>query len=270
MDQNVTKPLLHLSTTIKKNPLAPTIHKAEESLRVYLDTLDPEFWRDYETGKVPASRGMQKVVKNSFGKVKDTVESIISTAENHVREKKDEVVRFEKKLETIAKESNELTKRIDNFDSPLGKLPVGVQELVAIFPGLILLFAIIMARAISGGLRHWFHIRQEVSQNNPSLPKHKLHLYASAWFIPKRYGANSFAMISWTVCMALLLLIYLRSCQLVVSGGEFITDKANRGNFTVIDVLVNPIPWVFLGLLLGAVFISTSRDLWRYSRVLKQ
>jgi hypothetical protein len=201
-----------------------------ERIRLYLAGIDPDFWRTYSTGKVPVARDLQQVMRESFGPLEAEVTEWLkkTTRRFEVEKKAAEAMRAE--LEKSREQQKKLESRITSLESPMGRLPLSLPDLIVLFPLLLVVIVVMVVLAFkkSGELcvSLWEPFVQEQNERGLGAFRH----YTDCWFLPPYSSVGSpLVLIAWFMGIAV---IFARGAFLIFGEPELFASLTGELNIS--------------------------------------
>lgn len=199
-----------------------------ERIRLYLAGIEPDFWRSYAMGKVPVARDLQQLMRESFGPLETEVREWLNktTRRFEVEKKAAEAMRAE--LEKSREQQKKLESRITSLESPMGRLPLSLPDLIVLFPLLVavILVMVVLAFKKSGELcvSLWEPFVQEQNERPLTAFRH----YTDCWFLPPYSSVVSpLILVAWFIGMAM---IFARGAFLIFGEPELFASLTGELN----------------------------------------
>ena len=216
--------LEHGQKRLEASSLKEKTHEAFEKLRTHLDGVDPEFWYRYEGsgGKVEVASELLGVVEESFGPVVSQVSDLLKKTEK-MRENQEENLNtiHEELIKTQAR-IEKLESRINSLESPLGPIPLGLTDLIILFPLLIVTLVMMLTIALrKSGQLHivlWREVRKGKGDADSAVFQH----YSDCWYLPP-YASFTHPVLIFT-WLAMITGIFVRASLLVSGELELFTS----------------------------------------------
>ena len=220
--------LEHGQKRLEASSLKEKTHEAFEKLRTHLDGVDPEFWHRYEGsgGKVEVASELLGVVEESFGPVVSEVSDLLKKTEK-MRENQ------EKNLSTIQEELiktqariEKLESRINSLESPLGPIPLGLTDLIILFPLLVVTLVVMLAIAVRKSGQLYILLWQELGKERGDTDSVAFQHYSDCWYLPP-YASFTHPVLIFT-WLAIITGIFVRAGLLVSGEPELFTSLAGE------------------------------------------
>jgi hypothetical protein len=221
LQDGVVKPILALEHGREAEGglrLKGLAQEALEKLRTYLGTIDPDFWQSYATGKVPVARDLQQVVEESFGPLEAEVTGLLKKTAQRLQEEKKTVEAMRAELVQTRENQQKLESRIASLESPLGRIPLSLPDLIILFPLLVAVIIVMVVFAFKKSgelcLSLWEPFTHEQGEGKLAAFQH----YTDCWFLPP-YGnmGQPFVMVAW---LTLITIVFVRGSLLVLGEPE--------------------------------------------------
>jgi chaperonin cofactor prefoldin len=228
LEKTVVDPIVALK--IEGDGRASSAHEklaseAMDELRAYLDTVDPEFWRSYEGGKRPVARDIQRIVSDSFAPVEKEVNDLLARTEQDIRQHKMTSKRLRDRLSEIKEETRALEERLQSLESPVGRLPLDLRDLIVLFPLLITLLIVMVAAAIRRSKAFYEALKREYSNAAEKPDPNAFQYFADCWYLPPySSGFHPLLILAWSVvCLA----VFARANFLITKGTALFTGPGD-------------------------------------------
>lgn len=248
LESGVVKPVLKLKDGQKADQspkITDMVNSALEKLRTHLAAVNPNFWRSYQGGKVPVAYELQEVVKENFDPVKIRISKLLEHATNETKNRENEMKTIKKDLEKTQGRSKKLESRLNSLESPLGRIPLGLIDLIVLFPLLIVILIAMVTFAFQKSGRLYITLWREFKKDRGDADSAQFQQFADCWYMPPYPGVmQPLVLVALLVCSAG---IFVWSSLLVIGEPELFTspvlefESFKPGFFTgayVVGVLV--------------------------------
>jgi type II secretory pathway component PulM len=268
--EQVNQPLLSLSQQQFRVELADLHTLADqgmEKLRHYLDGLDPNFWHVYsglEASKMGVAQGLKQVLTEAFDPMLAEVAKLLRTVEQEIKRQEARSAQVEKNLKEIQKLWRKFEARIASLDSPFGKLPLGLTELITLFPLLIVILMVVTAGVLHKGSRLYIALWAEFKKKRKGANAVSLKQYVDSWYLPPY--RNLVEPMALGVVFAVLAGIFVRAALLVAGESSLFTSLAGETEYFKRNLFT--VAYLVGGLLMAGSAGFTHRTLWQTARAL--
>jgi hypothetical protein len=249
LENRVVRPILKLKQGEQRAEipdLEAMAQGAMSNLNQYLDSVDPQFWRSYRDGKVPVSMGLQQVVKDSFEPLEGEVDKLLVKTKKVVTEKTEELTTVRKHLADIGLKRGALEARINSLESPLGRIPLSLPDLIVLFPLLMTIVFVMVAVALYKTSQLYVVLWRQFRNNGSERNVADFHYYADCWFLPPyRNVGQPLLLVVWTILVAG---IAIRGSVLVMGEDELFTSLTG-------EVFYYKLSFFLCGYILGSLLI---------------
>jgi len=221
LQDGVVKPILELEHGREAEEglrLRSMAREPLERLRTYLGTIDPDFWRSYATGKVPVARELQEVVEEFFGPLEGEVTDLLNKTAQRLEEEKKTAETMRGELDQTREKQQKLESRIASLESPLGRIPLSLPDLIVLFPLLVAVIVVMVVLAFKKSgelcLSLWEPFTHEQGEGKLDAFQH----YTDCWFLPP-YGnvGQPLVLVAW---LAVISMVFVRGSLLVFGEPE--------------------------------------------------
>ncbi len=245
LQKEVIKPALEISTENQKDKkeLEKLSQEAIKKVKSYIKSVDPNFWRNYTSGKVPVARGLEKIVLKAINPIEIKIKEISKNLNNRIKEQKVKIENLEEKIKEINKQKAILKERLNSIESPIGKLPINLTDFIKTFPILLAIFIGMLYFYYSKMIKLSNYLKNIGEKAN--IEKEEINYFTEFWLIKKHFIIGIFA---------LIFLIYLRSVYLILSDKSLFLLLTGKVNFN--EQIFFTIFYILGGLfILGLYFI---------------
>ena len=248
LNRKFIEPLKTIDDEMTEYIIIDVIKKGVEDLHdKYKNILDenPEFWRNY-SGKETFYYELSDSLKLLWSESCSDIEKKFTELNEEQTNLKDEINSFEKKQKDLESEQNQIESRLSQVELPLGKLPIGLIESVAVFPVLIAIgFAICTSGMLQTlRLRRVFHtIYQQKDPSRTKITDNHIALIAPLWIDPIGHNQNQ---------IIRLILILLPFIVFVISTWLVLYSWTLKDPLTSTDM---PNFWLYSGLYLLSLLV---------------
>lgn len=223
--------LLEVPLSSGKSDLERTAERVLTNFRAYLDRVDrekPDFWRSYEGGKVEVAAELERLLENSFRPLEGEVTGLLQGTEDALREQGRVVKAAEEELKGTQERRNELESRLNSLESPLGRIPLGLTDLIVLFPLLVLVFVVTFTVALKKTAHLYAALWREfvAGQQNPDSTKFRQ--FTDCWFLPP-YTSRAQPVLL-LACLGISAGVFMRSSWLAMERPELFGSLVSELN----------------------------------------
>ena len=153
VDQELVTPLAAGSETItpeQTTSLQQTAQTAVNAIRGHIAAIDPDFWHHYSGpgGKVDVAQQIHHEVGEAFQPVNQKVLDLVGQAETAKKALDQKLVTIQSELEATRQSIATLSERVKSIESPFGRLPLDLTDLIVLFPFIVAVTAVVLATSI--------------------------------------------------------------------------------------------------------------------------
>jgi len=214
----IFEPLQELkSDTIKTYELDAIISGLATLEEIFKNKLseNPDFWHTIP-GKREFYLGLDEDIERFWEIHGSTIQKQSAKIKNEVDNLTKENTRLKEQISTLHVQSKQLDERLKQIEFPFGKLPIGLDESIAVFPVLLAIgfFVCIFLLRDSIRLRENFHrLYQQKDPKQAVVDSEQIMLVAPLWIDPENQGRKNFIPIS---ILSILFLIFIVSCSIII------------------------------------------------------
>ncbi len=190
LQAGVVGPIAELDTSVHDGGpnLQQLAETATTNVRRYLERADPEFWRSYEGGKVPMARGLQRELQQSFGPVEEAVKRLLLHTEESIRGQERSVAALRSDLAATQDRLKELVARLASLESPFGRMPVGIADLIRLFPLLVIAAVVMVVVSIQKSSLLAVSLWREFCKEDHGVDRARFAAFTDCWYLPPYTG----------------------------------------------------------------------------------
>lgn len=204
------------------NDLDMLIQNSVKEFEAFIDNIDMDFWRQYETGKVRMSREMEKNFEKQFLPLRNKLSEWVNSIKKDEEKSKEEIQNKKKEIDKLIHKINDLNSKIQSIESPVGKIPLDLTDFIRIFPLLIVILFVLLTVRLQKTKRIQHTLSNEIIKNHKPENKdedkfnHQHQYFTACWFLPPYQ--NRFQAIILKVVLFIFFCIFLRSIWLIIEG----------------------------------------------------
>ncbi len=197
--------------------LGNVAQQAMESINGYLREVNPEFWRTYSGpgGKIDVAQGLKRVVEESLGLVRENVDKIVEEIEKTKNKLDDELKTIKIGLTDFENRVKNLNDRLNSLESPLVRIPADLQDMIKLFPILIVALLVTITTNLRKGNSLYTALWGEFKKDNKESDYRVFQRHADCWYLPPY--VSIFQPLLPGVLIAIIAGIFVRACFLVIS-----------------------------------------------------
>lgn len=218
LESEIVKPLKTLdgkeTSVIKLAELKTKVEFLHTSFEEELEK-NPRFWETVEN-KAGFSVKLNKIVKDFWGGFSSVIEGQSQKLEEKLTTLKREKDKLEEQQAELKSKEGEVVRRLDNIESPLGKLPVGINESVLVFPPVLAICFLIGTFLFCevNRLRKGFHNMYQMNDPDRTiLTNQQVALIAPMWIEPLKPRREQIFQI---FIVLLPFMIFVAACGLII------------------------------------------------------
>lgn len=231
LETMVVDPILQLEHGQERDrasDLEERTHEAIEKLRTYLDGVDPDFWHSYggSGGKVEVAYELQQAVETSFGPVVSEVSHLLKKTEKMRENQEENLNTIQEELIKTQARIEKLESRINSLKSPLGPIPLGLTDLIILFPLFIVTLVVMLTIAVRKSGQLYILLWRELGKERGDIDSVVFQHYSDCWYLP-HYGSFTrlFLIFAW---LAVITGVFIRTSLLVSGEPELFISLAGE------------------------------------------
>ena len=271
VDQELVSPLAAGSDTItpeQTTSLEQTAQTAVNAIRGHIAAIDPDFWHHYSGpgGKVDVAQQLRDEVGKAFRPVNQKVLDLVRQAETAKKALDQQLVTIQSELEATRQSIATLSERVKSIESPFGRLPLDLTDLIVLFPFIVAVTAIVLATSILKTARIFRDVCGTYPQRSDDEDLATLTAAVGSWYLPPfRNFIGPAMLIVWYLAAAG---IYARAGALVFTSPDIFT-AAESTAAAIKPRLFGGVYWVGFAAILAAGAL-TARSLYQTARGMAQ
>ena len=230
VDQELVIPLAARSETItpeQTTALGQAAQSAVNAIRGHIAGIDPDFWRHYggPGGKVDVAQQLRREVGEAFQPVNQKVLDLVQQTETAKKTLDQQLATIQSELLATRNSIDTLSDRVKSIESPFGRLPLDLTDLIVLFPFIVAITSVMLATSILKTAR----IFRDVCGTYPQRGDHDdlvtLTKAVGGWYLPPFRNISGPAMlIVWYLVAGG---IYARAGSLIFSSPDIFTAAAS-------------------------------------------
>lgn len=196
-----------------------------DAIRAGLDSLqsnfaeelerNPEFWRRY-TGKVNFYGSLDEALNRFWSIHGAGIEKQSQLLNEEITRFQRTKVEFDSLLANLQEREAQVASRLQQIEFPFGKLPIGLNESIAVFPILLAIGFLILALSLRDTIvfrKSYHHLYQRKDPNKEILTDEQIMLIAPLWIDPLKSKKQNFMA---SIIFSIPFLIFIVSCTLIL------------------------------------------------------
>lgn len=209
-----------------------------KDIQKYIDKVEkenPNFWRNYSgpRSKLDVAQELQNEVKKSFGLLEDKINMLVERLKEAVIVQKGELDKMNNDMKKLQDSKEELDTRLSTLESPLGRIPADLPDLIKLFPIILAGLMVIVTATLQKGNSLYIALWGEFKKGNNESDYRVFRQHADCWYLPPY--SSIFQPLVLGVCMTIIIGVFVRSFLLVIAEpglftsftGEFESFKRN-------------------------------------------
>ena len=271
VDQELVTPLAAHSEVItpeQTTALEQAAQSAVNAIRGHIAGIDPDFWRHYAGpgGKMDVAQQLRYEVGQAFQPVNQKVLDLVQQTETAKKTLDQQLATIQSELQATRQSIGTLSDRVKSIESPFGRLPLDLTDLIVLFPFIVAITTVMLATGILKTAR----IFRDVCRTYPQRSDHDalatLTRAAGSWYLPPfRNIIGPVMLIVWYLVAGG---IYARAGSLIFSSPDIFT-AAESTAAAIKPRLFGGVYVVGFAAILAAG-VLTARSLYQTARELAQ
>lgn len=223
VDQELVTPLAARSETItpeQTSALAQTAQGAVNAIRAHIAGIDPDFWRHYggPGGKVDVAQQLRREVGEAFQPVNQKVLGLVQQTETAKKALDLQLATIQSELQATRQSIDTLSDRVKSIESPFGRLPLDLTDLIVLFPFIVAITAVMLATSILKTARIFRDVCRTYPQHSDHDALATLTAAMGSWYLPPfRNIIRPVMLIFWYLVAAG---IYARAGSMIFSSPD--------------------------------------------------
>lgn len=198
-------------------------HPEIKNIQVYLDSVmkkNPNFWHEYsgQNGKVGVSHGLQNEVKKSFGLAAQKINELIESLEKAAKKQEAGLVKTENDIKKLQGSKEILNARLDSLESPFGRIPADLPDLIKLFPILMVGLIVFVTATIQKSFSLYAALWEEFKKDNGKIDLAVFQRQTDCWYLPPY--PNIFRPLLLGALVGVFIGIFVRASLLVTTEPE--------------------------------------------------
>lgn len=204
--------------------------KGIENIQKYLDDVmkdNPDFWHRYAGpgGKEEVSYGLQNEVKKSFGLVEWKITTLMEKLDGTAKEQEVILVKTENDMKALQGYKEKLDARLDSLESPFGRIPADLPDLIKLFPILMVGLIVFVTAILRKSNNLYTALREEYKKNTDEIEVQVFQRQLDCWFLPPY--KSIFQPLILGCCFAIMIGLFIRASFLVVTEPDLFVPVAS-------------------------------------------
>ncbi|MFO0795712.1 MAG: hypothetical protein U0586_16805 [Candidatus Brocadiaceae bacterium] len=192
-----------------------------EDIKKYIDNVEkqnPNFWQSYSgpRGKVDVAYELQNEVKKSFGLLEEKIHILVERLRETVKVQKEELDKMDNDMTKLQESKEELDSRLSSLESPFGRIPADLPDLIKLFPILMVALLVTITITLRKCNNLYTALWDEFKKDNKESDYRVFQRHADCWYLP--LYVSIFQPLLLGVLIAIIAGIFVRACFLVISA----------------------------------------------------
>ncbi len=210
LDQTVVSPLMDLAQREKitgAEQLKELSQEAVQQVHTHISGIDPNFWRSYggAGGKLDVAGQIRRNIEQAFHPLETKVKQVLTQTKNLRQQQSDQLKKHEEKLSITKKQITELADRLKTLESPFGRIPLGLIDLIKIFPFILAAIAITLTARLNQSIRLRSLIQEIHSHDHLKLSESLQEYQLGGWLFPATSRKQPFILLAaWFIIVIFL------------------------------------------------------------------
>jgi hypothetical protein len=165
-------------------------------------------------------------MEKSFGPLEKEVSILLEKTVKDEENQKNNIRAIKKKSKETQKRKEKLEARLNSLETPLGRVPLGLIDLIVLFPLLIVMLIAMVTLAFQKSSRLYITLWREFKKDRGDADSALFQQYSDCWYLPPYPGViQPLLLIALLVCSAG---IFVWSSLLVIGEPELFTSLAHE------------------------------------------
>jgi len=219
-DQLINRAIKELKDIDNSSQRTIDIHGLEEGAKNLTSQFEktlsenPKFWKIFEEKGnffLEINKHVQKFWTNYGSDVDSEIKRLETNLQNFLEYERN----LKMKINQLNEQQAEIKKRLQEFESPIGKLSIGFDDLITFFPAAILAASLVIFSTLVDSItvRKVYYELYPITDHSPVLDPEDVVIIAPLWLDPKDKDQNK--PIRWLV-LSLPSIIYFVSIGLII------------------------------------------------------
>jgi hypothetical protein len=233
-----------------------------KDIQKYIDRVEkenPDFWQRYSgpRGKLDVAQELQYEVKKSFGLLGDKINILVGRLKEAVKVQKEALDTMNNDMTKLQASKDQLDSRLSSLESPFGRIPADLPDLIKLFPVLMAGLMVIVTTTLQKSNSLYTSLWVEFTKNDSKADYKVFQRQADCWYLPPY--TSIFQPFVLGFCAVIIIGIFIRASLLIVAEPDLF--KPLTGN--EVDFLRRNI---FLGAYIFGAFVIAG-CLWFIARI---
>ncbi len=191
--------------------------RAITEVREFVSSIHPDFWHHYggPRGKVEVAQDIRKKIDDAFIPIEEKAYILLERTRELQASREKELKSRQQRLKETRNRVESLGKRIETLESPFGRIPLDLTNLMKLFPFILVALALIMALSLQQAARRKAILQILLGGYRRELPVAVIDYQQEAWFLPgKRSYLPKLAIAGWMIAISA---VFLRAVWLIAN-----------------------------------------------------
>lgn len=236
--------------------------KAIKEIQDFIRLIDPDFWHHYggPGGKEEVARQIQRTIEHAFSPLVKKVGQILDETQTLRDEQLDSVKNLGDELEKVETNIIMLSERLETLESPFGRIPLKLIDIIKIFPFILAAIAIFMSVRLNNALNLRNILKEQFKKEQSSLPSEIREYQLGGWlFSVSKPGLSIVLLTGWFV---ITIALSFRAAWLIAWTEIFF--KSETSFIFINQSMYKSIFTIVLILLVATAFISLKKIFHTY------
>ena len=210
LNQSVVSPLMNLAERehiAGAEDLDAFGREAVQQVHDHISSIDPNFWHSYggPGGKLDVAGQIRRTIEQAFSPLEKKVEQVLKQTKKLRKQQTDKVTNLESELNTTKTKITELSDRLKTLESPFGRIPLGLTDLIKIFPFILAAMTILLTVRLNQSLNLRSIIQEAFDHEHSTLPPSLQEYQLGGWLFPAASRKQPFIFLAlWFVIIIAL------------------------------------------------------------------
>lgn len=191
-----------------------------EDIKKYIDKVEkenPNFWQSYSGpgGKVDVALELQSEVKIAFKMLGGKINILADRLKDTLEKQKVDLDTIDNDMKKLQDSKKELDARLSSLESPFGRIPADLPDLIKLFPILMVALLVTITTNLKKGNSLYTALWGEFKKDNKESDYRVFQRHVDCWYLPPYVGIYQPLLLG--VLIAIITGIFVRACFLVIS-----------------------------------------------------
>lgn len=228
LKSDVFVPVMLLETESQeatKEKLQQLSQKAMKEISDYMDGIDPNFWHTF-TEKTVVAKNLNKVVEQAFKPIYAEIKKLTKEIKNITTSHKEKLESIKENIKKTEEIETDLKNRVDNLQSPIGKIPVSLTDFIKLFPLLITILMVMVTLHLSRSRRLYAALQENMAKQEDDADKTAFSCVIDCWYLPPYL--NILQPLLLAAAITVITAVFIRSVFLVTVNPELFLSLTGK------------------------------------------